>query len=322
MRALVATNYGAPEELSIGQLPIPRPGPAQVLVRVAAATINATDIRVITDGLHGTVALTFPYTLGNDFAGTIVEIGSGVTGYRIGDEVFGQALPRQLRAIVTAPHPSLSTGALAEYAVFEADTPLLAHRPPSVTTVDAAALAIGGMTAYAAITVAAISAGETALVIGATGGVGTMAIPLLAKAGVRVVATAGTDRGHRVLRELGATQVIGHDVELYPRNVDVVFNFHLSADDMRPAAAALRPGGRLVSIIYPLPTSEQLARDDVEFHFIDWNADYGGMSAVADAAERGELTATVDRVYPLDQAVQAVTDYARRGKVGHLVVVM
>ena len=77
-----------------------------------------------------------------------------------------------------------------------------------------------------------------------------------------------------------------------------------------------------MSIIYPLPTSEQLARDDVEFHFIDWNADYGGMSAVADAAERGELTATVDRVYPLDQAVQAVTDYARRGKVGHLVVVM
>lgn len=322
MRALVASNYGPPESLSLGELPVPRPGPGQMLVRVAAASINATDIRVITGGLSDTVTLTFPYVLGNDFAGTVTEIGPGVTQFRVGDEVFGQALPRQLQAIVSSPRPSLGTGTIAEYAVFEADTPLVTRRPSSVTAVQAAALGIAGVTAHAAAAVASVTPGETALVIGATGGVGTTVIPLLAQSGATVVATAASDPGAEILRQLGASHVVGHDEKHYPRGVDVVFNFCLSGDAVRAAATALRPEGRMVSTMYPPSTPEQLGRGDVAFHFIDWNDDYGGMATVADSAERGELIATIDHIYPLDQAVQAAAHYAGRNKVGHIVVVM
>jgi NADPH2:quinone reductase len=321
MQALVATNYCQPEELSLQEIPVPRPGQRQILVRIAAATINATDIRVITGEFREMFAIEFPYVPGNDFAGTVTEIGTGVQ-FRVGDEVFGQALPRQLSAIITAPHPSLGTGTLAEYAVFEADTPLLACRPPSVTPVQAAALGIAGMTAHAVMKVADAKPGETILVIGATGSVGTTVIPLLANAGAIVVATAGTDSGAQALQRLGATAVIGHNKDQYPEGVDVVFDFCLPADHIRPAAAVLRPEGRLVSIMYPPATPEQLGRDDVAFDFIDWNADYGGMAVVAEAAGRGKLAATIDQLYPLDQAVQAVTDYARRSKVGQIVVAM
>lgn len=322
MRALVATNYCQPEQLSVQDVPVPRAGEGQILVRMAAATINATDIRVITNAFGSMVAVEFPYILGNDFAGTVTEIGSGVTQYRPGDEVFGQALPRQLRMLVSSVRPSLGTGALAEYAVFEADTPLVARRPPSVSAAQAAGLGIRGMTAHAVVKVVAVEPGERVLVIGATGGVGTTTIAPMAHAGAVVIATADTERGKQTLHRLGATTVIGRDPSQFPQGVDVVLNFCLPAQDIGPAAAALRKGGRLVSIIHPPPTPAQLGRDDVAFDVIDWNADYGGMAAVADAAERGELVAVIDRVYPLEQAAQAAVDFARGAKVGQVVVVM
>lgn len=149
MKALVATAYGQPHQLAIADVPIPSPGPGQILLRITAATINPTDIRAVAGDFGELVQLQFPYVLGNDFAGTITEVGSGVAEYRVGDEVFGQAMPRQLSFVAAPSRPSLSTGALAEFAVFEADTPLLAHRPPEVSAEQAAALAIVGVAARA-----------------------------------------------------------------------------------------------------------------------------------------------------------------------------
>src|SRR3954470_1701681 len=132
MRALVATGYGEPERLTIAELPVPRPGPGQILVKIAASTINPTDLRVITGDYRDLVDLQFPYTLGNEFAGTVTQAGPGVTRFTAGNEIFGLALPRQLRLAADPVRPSLSTGALADYAVFEADTPALDHRPAAL----------------------------------------------------------------------------------------------------------------------------------------------------------------------------------------------
>ena len=134
--------------------------------------------------------LAFPHVPGNDFAGTVSEVGAGVAAYRIGDEIFGQAVPRALRAMAGATRPSLSTGSLAEYAVFEADTPFLAHRPAGLGVEQAGALPTVGLTARALMATADVKPGETVLVVGATGGVGTAVLPLLAAAGARVIATA------------------------------------------------------------------------------------------------------------------------------------
>jgi NADPH2:quinone reductase len=324
MRALMATAYGQPEDLVLGEVPIPQPGAGQLLVRIAAATINPTDIRVITGDFGDEFPLEFPYILGNDFAGTVIETGAGVTAYRVGDEVFGQAMPRQLRAIADlSTRPSVSTGALADYAVFEADTPLLALRPASVSVEQAAALAIGGMTARGVMTTAAIRSGETVLVIGAAGGVGTALIPLLAAAGATVIATAGTEEAGEALRGLGADTIIGYDDREYPHGVDAVLNLQLPADRLLSAAASIRPDGRLVSIMYPPATPEQLGRDDVRMHFVmDLDGELGGMLDVADAAEQGILVATIARRYTLDDGVAAAVDYARRRRLGKIVVTM
>ena len=93
MKAIVATHYGPPEEYTVAELPAPRPGPGQIQVRIAAASINPADVRLPSGDFRDTVPLAFPHVPGNDFAGTVSEVGAGVAAYQVGDEIFGQAVP-------------------------------------------------------------------------------------------------------------------------------------------------------------------------------------------------------------------------------------
>ncbi|MET9633096.1 NADP-dependent oxidoreductase [Lentzea sp. NPDC006480] len=313
MKAVIATSYGPPENYVIGDVPVPSPGPGQILVRIAAASINPADI-VLPAGDYGT-HLVFPHVPGNDFAGTVTEIGEGVRAFRTGDEIFGLAVPRALKAMA-GPKPSLSTGSLAEYAVFEADTPLLTHRPPNLGVQDAAALATAGLTARALIATAQPKPGETALVVGATGGVGTALVPLLAKAGVKVIATAtASDAG--LLHDLGAADTIRY-TDAYPENVDAAFNAAVPSDQLDRIEHAVRSGGQLLTITYPLPEG---GRKDIETKFVlDLEGALGGMREVAEAAVQGLLPATIGRHYTLDEGPQACVDFARKHTTGKLVV--
>jgi NADPH:quinone reductase-like Zn-dependent oxidoreductase len=318
MKAVLATGYGPPERYTVGDVPVPRPGPGQLQVRIAAASINPADVHLPSGEFRDAVPLEFPHVPGNDFAGTVSEVGAGVTAYEVGDEIFGQAVPRALRAMAGATRPSLSTGSLAEYAVFEADTPLLAHRPAEVSVEAAAALATAGLTARALMTTAEVRPGETVLVVGATGGVGTAVVPLLAAANARVIATAtAADAG--LLRDLGASETIGYGE--YPTGVDVALNLTLPSDRLTGVAAAVRPGGRLLTVTYPVPQPEWLGRDDVALHFVlDLDGALGGMREVGELARTGELPATIGRRYSLDEGAQACVDFVRLHTTGKLVV--
>src|SRR3954470_12167676 len=117
MKAVVAPDYGPPEQYMVTDMPVPRPGPGQIQVEIAAASVNPADIVLPSGAFRHTVPMAFPHVPGNDFAGTITEVGPGVTAYRPGDEIFGQAVPRALRAMTGVTRPSLSTGSLAQYAV-------------------------------------------------------------------------------------------------------------------------------------------------------------------------------------------------------------
>ncbi|MAU44658.1 MAG: alcohol dehydrogenase [Yangia sp.] len=321
MKALAAMDYGRPEDLVMIESAIPSPGRGQIKVRIKAATINPTDLRVITGGYKDMLPVSFPYVLGNDFAGTVTQIGEDVSGYKVGDEVFGQALPRDLRAACSPTKPSVSTGSLAEYAVFEADTPLIAHRPDTVPVETAAALAISGMTARALMKIAQMDAGTSALIIGATGGSGTSLVSLLAHQGIRVTATAGSPEKAEMLLRLGAVATVGHDPADYPKDMDAVFNMALFEDRIWNAAASLRTRGKLLSIMHPAATAADLGRDDVEYHFmLDMDGVYGGMPDVAEAASKGELTVEIGEVFPFNQAVDAVVAYAREKLPGKIVV--
>ncbi|GIG68236.1 NADP-dependent oxidoreductase [Phytomonospora endophytica] len=320
MKAVVAHDYGPPETYTLADIPIPVPGPGQILVRIAAASINPADVRLPSGDFRESFPLPFPHVPGNDFAGTVTALGPGVSAWRVGDEIFGQAVPRAIRAMAGSSRPSLSTGSLAEYAVFEADTPFLAHRPQGLSVEDAAALPTVGLTARALMATTPVAAGETVLVVGATGGVGTAVVPLLASAGAKVIATA-TPEDAATMLGLGAAETIAYGD--YPGDVDVAMNLTLPGDELRDLAAALRAGGRLTTITFPVTQPDQLGRDDVELTFVlDMEGTLGGMAEVADAAARGDLKATIGRRYGLDDGPRAVVDFARRHSTGKLVVRM
>jgi NADPH:quinone reductase-like Zn-dependent oxidoreductase len=160
------------------------------------------------------------------------------------------------------------------------------------------------------------------LVVGATDGVGTALIPLLAAAGAHVTATS-TAGDAELLVELGAHASIGYQEADYPADIDVAVNAVLPGDRLSALAATLRPGGRLLTITYPVPTPESVGRDDVGLRFVlDMDAELGGMAEVGEAAVRGELRATIGRRYRLEQGPQACSDFVGVHTTGKLVVTM
>ncbi|KUL31247.1 NADP-dependent oxidoreductase [Actinoplanes awajinensis] len=318
MKALVATDYGPPATFTVADLPIPRPGDGQVQIRVAAAALNPGDLALPRGDLRSMIELTFPHVLGNDFAGTVTEVGDGVTGFAVGDEVFGHAVPRVMRPLAATDRPALGTGTLAEYVVVEAGTPFLAHRPATLPAADAAALATSGLTARAVSITAGVAAGETVLVVGASGGMGTALIPLLAAAGAKVIATGAPD-DEAVLRELGAAEVIGYGD--YPAGADVAVNFAVPGTELGPIAGALRPGGRLYTVTFPVPRPEWIGRDDISCQVVlDKDASLGGMAEVAADAVAGRLRPYLAASYPLTDGVRAYTDLAGRHTLGKRVI--
>jgi NADPH:quinone reductase-like Zn-dependent oxidoreductase len=260
MRAVVADDYGPPENLAVREVPVPRPGPGQVQVRVRASALNPGELRMLAGGLGEAAALSFPHVVGGDFAGTVTEAGPGVTRFSAGDEVFGLALPRavaDLAAQVASP-PSLTTGTFAEYAVFDAGTPGLAIRPAGLPAEHASALPTAGLTALPLLRAARLQRGDIILVAGATGGVGSMLVPMLAAAGAHVIATASAaDAGY--VRGLGANETVdyragdtaGEVLHRHPAGVDAVINLALRGDALASAARTIRPGGRLLTIVFP-----------------------------------------------------------------------
>ncbi|XVU21261.1 NADP-dependent oxidoreductase [Actinoplanes sp. CA-054009] len=305
MKAVLVHRYGPPEEYTIGEVATPHAGPGQIQVRVAAASVNAIDLKIATGRDRHRADVTFPHIPGNDFAGTVTEVGDGVTAYRIGDEVFGFGLPRAMAGFL--PWPSSTTGSLAEFAVLDAASPLIAHRPPTMDAVTAAARPSAGVTANAMLSRAAVRPGETVLVIGATGGLGTMLLPSLRAA--RVVAT-GRPGDEELLHRLGATEVIGYDD--YPSGVDVILNAAVPSDRLATAARCLKPGGRLFSAVWPAPKPEYLDRDDVVFEM--------PLDLARGVAETVALTPHIGRRYPPGEAVRALQDFTHDHIPGKLVV--
>jgi NADPH:quinone reductase-like Zn-dependent oxidoreductase len=308
MKALVSRAYGPLEELTIDELPALAPAPGQVLVRVEAASLNSADAKIAIGAMKDLLPVSHPFVPGADAAGRVASVGTGVSAYGVGDPVVVRT--------------GAAFGALAEYVVVP-DGPAIARRPDGLDAVHAAALPTGALTAATMIDAARVRPGESVLVVGASGGVGTFAVQLAHQAGARVLATGRAGEAAR-LRELGADAVIEYQStdtaaaahRLVPGGVDVVIDVATAGPALAGSAAAARPGGRLVSA---LGGPERFDRE-VTATYIQTQVPGGRLAQLAQAAAEGRLQVEVSATYPFADAGQALVDFAGRHVFGKVAV--
>src|SRR5262245_28770616 len=202
MKAVFIGRHGGPEELKYADLPDPVAKPGEVVVDIHAASVNGADWKVRTGESYPQTK--FPYVLGRDFSGVVSAVGAGVTDLRVGDAVFAVCDVGQ-------------EGAYAEKIAIKAA--LVAKKPASLSHVDAAALALAGLTALVAVEdTLKLKRGETILVQGGAGGVAAFAIQLAKHIGGRVITTASA-ANHAYVRGIGADQIIDYNAEDFTKAV-------------------------------------------------------------------------------------------------------
>jgi NADPH:quinone reductase-like Zn-dependent oxidoreductase len=302
MNAIRLRQYGGPEQLRYEEAPTPAPAPGHALVRVQAASVNPFDLKLASGIFKQSMPITFPFTPGGDFAGVVESVGAGVTELERGDAVFGN---------------SPGGGAYAQFV--SARVSLLAARPTKLTPIEAASVPVAAQTAWQALfDHGHLERGQTVLIHGAAGGVGTFAVQLAHWKGARVLATGSADNV-AYLRSLGADQPIDYRATPFDsiaKGVDVVLDL-IGGETQKRSYAVIKPGGRLVSTVQP-PAQDEAAKHDVSAAFISMKPSSGGLNQLADLLASGAIQTVVTKRYPLAQAADAWKEQMKghaRGKI-------
>ncbi len=289
MKASYLEQQGGPDVLKYGDLPDPKAGPGEVVVDIVAASVNGADWKVRAGG-YGTT-LKFPYVLGRDFSGTVTALGEGVTDFKVGDAVFGVLPPGQ-------------EGTYAEKLAIKAA--VIAKKPDSLSHVNAAALALIGLTAQNSVEdTLKLKAGETILVQGGAGGVASYAIQLAKHIGARVISTTSAANVEYV-GSLGADQVIDYTKEDFTKIgpvCDAVFET-VGGDVAQKSFAVLKPGGRAAFIASGAKAPEP-PRSDVQSLRPPVPRTRTAMERVAELFGKGAVKAPEIKLYKLPQAADA-----------------
>lgn len=236
MKAIVINAYGPADELTEAALPVPLLRPHEVLVETHSASINAVDWKIRAGYMKDKLAYSFPLILGLDLAGTVKEIGPEVTRFKVGDAVLGKT-------------NLADNGCYAEFVPIHEQ--LLELKPDNISFEEAAALPLSGMTAWQALTdFAQLKPGETVLIQGGSGGVGSLAVQFAKAIGAHVIATASS-KNEALVHKIGADRMIAYDkqdfVAAIDQKVDVVFDM-IGGDVLERSYEVLARGGRLVTI--------------------------------------------------------------------------
>jgi NADPH:quinone reductase-like Zn-dependent oxidoreductase len=276
---------------------------------VEAASVNGFDVAVAAGYVWDALPHEFPVVLGRDYAGTVESLGPGVDGLTVGERIAG-VIP----GVGLGP-----VGTLGE--LFTQSASLVARVPSAVSSVEAAAVGLAGVTAVDLLDDLDVQAGDVVLVSGATGGVGAFAVQLAVARGARVIATARPGEPGDFAQRLGAAEVVDFtdDVEAAVRAVapDGVTKIVHVAGDAGALSGLLQPGGHLSSALGAEPA--QAKRDDVTISSILANSTSEKMTSLLEAAASGQLTVPVSATYTLDQTAAALGDFGS-GKLGKIVV--
>jgi len=289
MKAAYIERHGGPEVLKYGDMPEPVAKPGEVVVDIVAASVNGADWKV-REGKSGQLAH-FPYILGRDFSGVVSAVGDGVTELRVGDEVFAVCDVGQ-------------EGAYAEKIAIKAS--IVAKKPASLSHVDAAALALAGLTAICTVEdTLKLKAGETILIQGGAGGVAAFAIQLSKHLGARVITTASAVN-HDYLRTIGADEIIDYnavDFAKVVKNCDAVFDT-VGGDVAQRSFAVLKPGGR-AAFIASGPQAPKPERSDVVAFRPHVGRDRPHLERIAELVANGAVRPPEVTRYKLSDAVAA-----------------
>jgi NADPH:quinone reductase-like Zn-dependent oxidoreductase len=302
MQAFTLDSFDAPPGLR-DDLPAPTPSDNELLVRVHASSVNGVDVFIAAGGLKEMAEHEFPVTLGRDYAGVVERVGSQVSRYRVGDEVFGFLLHA---------NPTVHEGSWAELITVPEDNFVVA-KPRSLDAEHAGAAPLAAITALAAFDALSPSEGAAVLVVGATGGVGSFFVQLAAAAGADVIAPA-LPEDHDYLRGLGVTSLVDRSSDVaaevraaHPDGVDAILDVVSPAPD----ASLLKEGGRLAS---PLGA----AGDGPGRFNIIAQPTPANLQRLAELLDSGALRVPLTRSYRLEQAGEALQAFSTTHKQGKL----
>ncbi len=289
MKAAFIEQYGGPEVLKYGDLPDPVAGPGEVVVDVAAASVNGADWKVRMGQYGGPPK--FPLILGRDFAGVVSALGGGVSDLKVGDPVFG---------VLDLGHE----GAYAEKLAIK--PAIIAQKPDALSDVNAAALALTGITAISAVEdTLRLKPGETILIQGGAGGVASFAIQLAKHIGARVITTTSAANRDYV-RGLGADEIIDYNAQDFTHVVsgcDAVFDT-VGGDVARKSFAVLKPGGR-AAFIASGPQAPQPDRNDVTALRPSVGRSRRALERIVELIKAGAVHPPEIKLFPLSEAAAA-----------------
>src|SRR4051812_29042458 len=302
MKAIVLHEYGGSELLKYEDAPRPEPKENEVLVRVVACGVNPADPLVVSGMLAKEFGTHLPLIPGYDVAGVVETTGAKVTKFKKGDAVYGYAL---------------FGGGWAEYAVLAENEAAL--KPRLATFVETAAVPMGALTAWQSLIDAAkLSAGQTVLIHGGSGGVGSFAIQIAKARGAKVIATAST-ANQDLLKQLGADVAIDYTktkFEEVAKDVDVVFDA-VGRDTLARSYAVVKKGG-IITTIVSRPDQAQLDKYGIRGTSISSHPDGNELAEITKLIEAGKIKSIVSQVIPLAEAVKAAQQaetHHTRGKI-------
>jgi NADPH:quinone reductase-like Zn-dependent oxidoreductase len=315
MKAVIAETYGGPEVLELTDVPVPQVGPNGVLVRVHACSVNPVDWKLRKGLLSALWNLRFPVIWGCDLSGVVEQVGSAVTLFRPGDEVYGFKHGKVAKTY---------RGTYAEYAVVPENA--LARKPPGLSHEESAAIPLAALTAWQSLVgLGNLQAGQRVLIHAAAGGVGVFAVQVAKAVGAYVAATAGTGN-QDFLRQLGADLTIDYT---RVRIEDKLSGYDLVLDGVGKSVWAsslrvLKRGGRLVTLAIPIPHEKagklrffSTAIAGVVAGFarallggkrlliLNIKPRGGELEKINTLIESGKLRPVIEKVFPLEEIAEA-----------------
>jgi NADPH:quinone reductase-like Zn-dependent oxidoreductase len=302
MKAVVAHEYGAPEVLKFEQVPRPEPNEDEALVRVIASGVNPADPLTLSGKYAREFGTHLPLIPGYEIAGVVEKTGANVTKLKVGDAVYG--------------YPTFGGGWADYVSVKERE---VARKPKSLNFVEAAAVPMGALTAWQALVdVAKLQPGQTILIHGGSGGVGSFAIQIAKARGARVIATAST-ANQDLLKQLGADVTVDYTktkFEDVAKDVDAVLD-PVGKETLARSYGVVKKGGILMSLV-ALPDKAELQKRGIHGAAISVHPDAEDLGEIAQMIDAGKIKPIVTQVLPLSEAVaaqqQAATHHTR-GKV-------